>query len=138
MPQEPNINLDKIKRINDPVMPVPRKNSKRLAENLDPNDKEVFGSTGPDSGFAIKIVNKYKTLWGNHPRNKLVSSIVTNLMINRAAHFGRAPTVYDLHHILGILRITENSLGDLSEELLIKCSKEKNKGTHLLSIFNFY
>ena len=33
MPQEPNINLDKIKRINDPVMPVPRKNSKRLAEN---------------------------------------------------------------------------------------------------------
>ena len=47
MPQEPNINLDKIKRINDPVMPVPRKNSKRLAENLDPNDKEVFGSTGP-------------------------------------------------------------------------------------------
>ena len=71
MPQEPNINLDKIKRINDPVMPVPRKNSKRLAENLDPNDKEVFGSTGPDSGFALKIVNKYKTLWGNHPRNKL-------------------------------------------------------------------
>ena len=99
MPQEPNINLDKIKRINDPVMPVPRKNSKRLAENLDPNDKEVFGSTGPDSGFALKIVNKYKTLWSNHPRNKLVSSIVTNLMIHRAAHFGRAPTAVSYTHL---------------------------------------
>ncbi len=138
MPQEPNINLDKIKRINDPVMPVPRKNSKRLAENLDPNDKEVFGSTGPDSGFAIKIVNKYKTLWSTHPKNKLISSIVTNIMINRAAHFGRAPTVYDFHHVLGILRITENSLGELTEDLLNKCSKEKNKGSNLLSIFNFY
>ena len=64
MPQEPNINLDKIKRINDPVMPVPRKNSKRLAENLDPNDKEVFGSTGPDSGFALKIVRQVQNFMG--------------------------------------------------------------------------
>ena len=59
-------------------------------------------------------------------------------MINRAAHFGRAPTVYDFHHVLGILRITENSLGELTEDLLNKCSKEKNKGSNLLSIFNFY
>ena len=48
-------------------------------------------------------------------------------MINRAAHFGRAPTVYDLHHILGILRITENSLGDLSEDFKLNALRKKIK-----------
>ena len=138
MPQEPNINLDKNKRVNEPLLPVPRRSAKRLAEKLDPNNEEVYGSTGPDSGFAIKIVNKYKFLWKNHPRHKLVTTIITNLIISRAAHFGRAPTVYDFHHVLGLLRISENSLGDLTEELLIKCSKEKIKGQYLLSIINFY
>ena len=83
MPQEPNINLDKIKRINDPVMPVPRKTLKDLQKILIKR-QEVFGSTGLDSGFALKIVNKYKTLWDNHPRNKLVSWCY-KLLINRAA-----------------------------------------------------
>ena len=137
MSQEPKINLDNAKRINEPSLPVPRR-SKRYNEKLDPKNHEIFGSTGPDSGFALKIVNKYKTLWQQHPRQKLVTSIVTNLMISRASHFGRAPTVYDFHHILGILRITENNLGDLSEDLLNKCAKDKIKGQSLLSIINFY
>ena len=92
MSQEPKINLDNAKRINEPSLPVPRR-SKRYNEKLDPKNQEIFGSTGPDSGFALKIVNKYKTLWQQHPRQKLVTSIVTNLMINRASHFGRAPTI---------------------------------------------
>ena len=137
MSQEPNINLDNVKRINEPSLPVPRR-SNRYNEKLEPQNQEIFGSTGPDSGFALKIVNKYKTLSQHHPRQKLVTSIVTNLMMSRASHFGRAPTIYDFHHILGILRITEDNLGDLTDDLLNKCAKDKIKGQSLISIINFY
>ena len=60
MSQEPKINLNNAKRINEPSLPVPRR-SKRYNEKLDPKNQEIFGSTGPDSGFALKSVNKSKT-----------------------------------------------------------------------------
>ena len=70
MSQEPKINLDNAKRINEPSLPVPRR-SKRYNEKLDPKNQEIFGSTGPDIGFALKIVNKYKTLWQQHQGKNL-------------------------------------------------------------------
>ena len=60
MSQEPNIDTSKIPTKADLPMPVPRRLSNRPAENINPNSEEVFGNTGPDSGFALKIVNKYK------------------------------------------------------------------------------
>ena len=106
MSQEPNIDTSKIPTKADLPMPVPRRLSNRPAENINPNSEEVFGNTGPDSGFALKIVNKYENIWEEHPRKKLITSIVTNLMIYRSSSFGRAPTVSDLHLILGLLRIS--------------------------------
>ncbi len=137
MPQEPNIDISKIESKKEISMPVPRRNDTRPAENINPSSDEVFGNTGPDSGFALKIVNKYKNIWETHPRKKLISSVVTNLVIYRASNYGRAPTVSDLHLVLGLLRISENSIGELNDEVLDKCAEEEPKGLHLIELFNF-
>ncbi len=137
MPQEPNIDISKIESKKEISMPVPRRTGRRPAENINPSSDEVFGNTGPDSGFALKIVNKYKNIWETHPRKKLISSVVTNLIIYRASNYGRAPTVSDLHLVLGLLRISENSIGELNDEVLDKCSEEEPKGLYLIELFNF-
>jgi len=137
MPQEPNIDISKIEGKEEIPMPVPRRGNKRPAENIKPSSDEVFGNTGPDSGFALKIVNKYKNIWETHPRNKLISSVITNLIIYRASNYGRAPTVSDLHLILGLLRISENNIGEMNDEVLDKCAKDHPKGLHLIELFNF-
>ena len=137
MPQEPNIDISKIESKKEISMPVPRRTGRRPAENINPTSDEVFGNTGPDSGFALKIVNKYKNIWEMHPRKKLISSVVTNLIIYRASNYGRAPTVSDLHLVLGLLRISENSIGELNDEVLDKCAEEDTKGLYLIELFNF-
>ena len=137
MPQEPNIDISKIESKKEISMPVPRRTGRRPAENINPSSDEVFGNTGPDSGFALKIVNKYKNIWETHPRKKLISSVVTNLIIYRASNYGRAPTVSDLHLVLGLLRISENSIGELNDEVLDKCAEEDTKGLYLIELFNF-
>ena len=137
MPQEPNIDISKIESKKEISMPVPRRTGRRPAENINPTSDEVFGNTGPDSGFALKIVNKYKNIWEMHPRKKLISSVVTNLIIYRASNYGRAPTVSDLHLVLGLLRISENSTGELNDEVLDKCAEEDTKGLYLIELFNF-
>ena len=137
MPQEPNIDISKIESIKELPMPVPRRTEARPAQNIKPNSDEVFGNTGPDSGFALKIVSNYKNIWKSHPRNKLISSVITNLIIYRASHYGRAPTINDLHLVLGLLRISENNTGELNEEVLNRCTKDKIKGLHLVNLFNF-
>ncbi len=137
MPQEPNIDISKIESKKEVSMPVPRRTGRRPAENINPTSDEVFGNTGPDSGFALKIVNKYKNIWEMHPRKKLISSVVTNLIIYRASNYGRAPTLSDLHLVLGLLRISENSIGELNDEVLDKCAEEDTKGLYLIELFNF-
>jgi len=137
MPQEPNIDISKIESKKEISMPVPRRTGRRPAENINPSSDEVFGNTGPDSGFALKIVNKYKNIWEMHPRKKLISSVVTNLIIYRASNYGRAPTLSDLHLVLGLLRISENSIGELNDEVLDKCAEEDTKGLYLIELFNF-
>ena len=52
MPQEPDIDISKIESKEELPMPVPRRTDVRPAENIKPNSDEVFGNTGPDSGFA--------------------------------------------------------------------------------------
>ena len=74
---------------------------------------------------------------GDASRKKLISSVVTNLIIYRASNYGRAPTVSDLHLVLGLLRISENSIGELNDEVLDKCAEEDTKGLYLIELFNF-
>ena len=137
MPQEPDIDISKIEIKKELPMPVPRRSEKRPAVNINPNSDEVFGNTGPDTGFALKIVSSYKNIWDTHPRNKLITSVITNLIIYRASHFGRAPTISDLHLVLGLLRVSEISIGELNDEVLDKCVRDNPKGLHLIELFNF-
>ena len=137
MQQEPDIDISKIEIKKELPMPVPRRSEKRPAENINPNSDEVFGNTGPDTGFALKIVSSYKNIWDTHPRNKLITSVITNLIIYRASHFGRAPTISDLHLVLGLLSVSEISIGELNDEVLDKCVRDNPKGLHLIELFNF-
>jgi len=136
MSQEPNIKIPFQESNSEISMPVPRRMPSRPAETVMP-DYEQYGNVGPDSGFAMKIVNKDSVLWSSHPKKKLVSTIIVNLILFRAAHFGRAPTTSDFHLVLGLLRITEDNTGELTDAVLDICSKEKMQGSHLSKVFNF-
>ncbi len=136
MSQEPNINTDSVVNLKKTSLPVPRRMPVRPAENIHPNS-DSYGNVGPDSGFAIKIVNKYSELWGFHPRKKLITKIIVNLILFRASYFGRAPTAADLHLVLGLLRVSENNSGELSSTVLDRSSKESMQGLHLTKVFNF-
>ena len=136
MSQEPHININPQESSLETTLPVPRRMPSRPAENINP-DFDSFGNVGPDSGFAMKIVNKYRELWTSHSRKKLISNVIVNLILFRSAHFGRAPANSDFHLVLGLLRITENNLGELTDDVLDTCSKEKMQGLHLNTLFNF-
>ena len=100
MSQEPNIKIQFQENKSETSMPVPRRMPSRPAETVKP-DFEQYGNVGPDSGFAMKIVNKDNALWSSHPKKKLISTIIVNLILFRASHFGRAPTTRDFHLVLG-------------------------------------
>lgn len=136
MSQEPNIKIQFQESKSETSMPVPRRMPSRPAETVKP-DFEQYGNVGPDSGFAMKIVNKDNALWSSHPKKKLISTIIVNLILFRASHFGRAPTTRDFHLVLGLLRITEDNTGELTDDVLNICSKEKLQGVHLSTVFNF-
>ena len=136
MSQEPNINIDYGVSSKETALPVPRRMPSRPAEKLDPTFT-AYGNVGPDSGFAIKIVNKYSDLWASHPRKKLITNIIVNLILFRSSHFGRAPTNADFHLILGLLRISEKNIGELTNEVLETSSKEAMQGAHITKKFNF-
>ena len=136
MSQEPNVNINYGVSSKETNLPVPRRMPSRPTEKLDPGFS-TYGNVGPDSGFALKIVNKYSDLWSSHPRKKLITNIVVNLILFRSSHFGRAPTSADFHLVLGLLRISENSTGELTNEILDKSSKEKMQGACLTNVFNF-
>ena len=63
MPQEPNINLDKIKRINDPVMPVLRKTLKDLQKILIQTTKK-FLEVLTRQWFCIKNSEQVQNFMG--------------------------------------------------------------------------
>ena len=136
MSQEPNINIHSQESSLETDLPVPRRMPSRPAEYVNPNF-DSFGNVGPDSGFAMKIVNKYSELWSDHSRKKLISTVIVNLILYRSSHFGRAPTTKDFHLVLGLLRITQQNSGELTDDVLDVCSKEKLQGLHLNKVFNF-
>ena len=64
-------------------------------------------------------------------------NIIVNLILFRSSHFGRAPTNADFHLILGLLRIAEKNIGELTNEVLETSSKEAMQGAHITKKFNF-
>jgi hypothetical protein len=137
MTQQPNIIPDTKVLNQDLNLPVPRSlGSKKNTSELVSPMEEVFSIPSPDSGYALKLIKQFKHLWVDHYKGKLISKIVTNLVIYQASMLGRAPTKSDVVKVIEILEITENNLGKLDKDTLKICSGEKIQGLHLAELFN--
>ena len=137
MTQQPNIIPDTQGLKQDLNLPVPRLlGSKKNKSELTSPLEEVFSIPSPDSGYALKLIKQFKHLWLNHYKSKLISKIITNLVIYQASTLGRAPTKSDVVKVIEILEITENNLGKLDKDTLKICSGEKIHGLHLAELFN--
>ena len=137
MTQQPNIIPDNQGLKQDLNLPVPRSlGSKKNKSELTSPLEEVFSIPSPDSGYALKLIKQFKHLWLNHYKSKLISKIITNLVIYQASTLGRAPTKSDVVKVIEILEITENNLGKLDKDTLKICSGEKIHGLHLAELFN--
>ena len=134
MTQQPNIP----KRINSKVTEmntsVPRSQGNLSDNTIITIDEEIFSIPSPDSGYALKLIKEFQPLWSQHYKKNLISKVVTNLVIYQASKAGRAPTRSDVVKVIQALSITENSVGILDKEILLKCSMETIKGLHLADL----
>ena len=134
MTQQPNIP----KRINSKVTEmntsVPRSQGNLSDNTITTIDEEIFSIPSPDSGYALKLIKEFQSLWSQHYKKNLITKVVTNLVIYQASKAGRAPTRSDVVKVVKALSITEKSVGILDKETLLKCSKETLKGLHLADL----
>ena len=134
MTQQPNIP----KRINSKVTEmntsVPRSQGNLSDNTITTIDEEIFSIPSPDSGYALKLIKEFQSLWSQHYKKNLITKVVTNLVIYQASKAGRAPTRSDVVKVVKALSITEKSVGILDKETLLKCSKETIKGLHLADL----
>jgi len=134
MTQQPNIP----KRINSKVTEmntsVPRSQGNLSDNTIITIDEEIFSIPSPDSGYALKLIKEFQPLWSQHYKKNLITKVVTNLVIYQASKAGRAPTRSDVVKVVQALSITENSVGILDKEILLKCSLETIKGLHLADL----
>ena len=134
MTQQPNIP----KRINSKVTEmntsVPRSQGILSDNAITTIDEEIFSIPSPDSGYALKLIKEFQSLWSQHYKKNLITKVVTNLVIYQASKAGRAPTRSDVVKVVKALSITEKSVGILDKETLLKCSKETIKGLHLADL----
>src|SRR6056300_289977 len=137
MTQQPNIIPGSQGLIQHMNLPVPRSlgSTKNVSKLVSPLEK-VFSIPSPDSGYALKLIKQFKHLWVDHYKGKLISKIITNLVIYQASTSGRAPTKSDVIKVIEILEITENNLGKLDKDTLKICSGEKIPGLHLSELFS--
>ena len=136
MSQQPNINDSnhKLQTLSD--LPVPRSQGEQNSSSTLKHPYEVvFSIPSPDSGYALKLIKKYEHLWNSHYKKKLISKIISNLVIYQASLVGRGPTKSDIEKVLKVLEINETSLGLLNKDNLLIAGKETIKGLHLSELF---
>ena len=137
MSQQPNIDESNYKLQTLSDLPVPRSQGKKdLSSQLKHPYELVFSIPSPDSGYALKLIKKYEHFWSSHNKKKLISKIISNLVIYQASLVGRGPTRSDLEKVLKVLEINETSLGLLTKDNLLIAGKETIKGLHLSELFS--
>ena len=72
----------------------------------------------------------------SHHKKKLISKIISNLVIYQASLAGRGPTKTDIEKVLKVLEISETSLGLLTKDSLLIAGNETIKGLHLSELFS--
>ena len=78
----------------------------------------------------------YEHFWSSHHKKKLITKIISNLVIYQASLAGRGPTKSDIEKVLKVLKISEASLGLLTKDNLLIAGKETIKGLHLSELFS--
>ena len=137
MSQQPNIQIESKKNIEDSDLPVPRSQGKdTLPNSLRSPDEEVFSIPSPDSGYALKLIKPFTVMWKNNHKHKLITKVVTNLVIFQASKIGRAPTKSDVINVIDTLKIKDLDAGVLDTATLKKCSLESIQGLHLSKLFD--
>ena len=137
MSQQPSIEETNYKLQTLTDLPVPRSQGKKDSSiSLKHPYEEVFSIPSPDSGYALKLIKKYEHFWSTHHKKKLISKIISNLVIYQASLVGRGPTKSDIEKVLNVLEINETSLGLLTNENLLIAGKETIKGLHLSELFS--
>ena len=137
MSQQPNIEETNYKLQTLSDLPVPRSQGEQNSSSTLKHPYEVvFSIPSPDSGYALKLIKKYEHLWSSHHRKKLISKIISNLVIYQASLAGRGPTKSDIEKVLKVLKISEASLGLLTKDNLLIAGKETIKGIHLSELFS--
>ena len=137
MSQQPNIEETNYKLQTLSDLPVPRSQGKKDSNSsLKHPYEEVFSIPSPDSGYALKLIKKYEHSWSSHHKKKLITKIISNLVIYQASFAGRGPTKSDIEKVLKVLEISETSLGLLTKDNLLIAGKETIKGLHLSKLFS--
>ena len=100
MSQQPNINDSNYKLQTLSDLPVPRSQGEQNSSSTLKHPYEVvFSIPSPDSGYALKLIKKYEHLWSSHHKKKLISKIISNLVIYQASLVGRGPTKSDIEKV---------------------------------------
>ena len=137
MSQQPNTEETNYKLQTLSNLPVPRSQGKKDSSSpLKHPYEEVFSIPSPDSGYALKLIKKYEHFWSSHHKKKLITKIISNLVIYQASLVGRGPTKSDVEKVLQVLEISETSLGLLTKDSLLLAGKETIKGLHLSELFS--
>lgn len=113
MGQEPNIRLgleDLPRAVPEPAAPA-RWSPQRPGDFVSPDEVPwggAFGTPGPDTGFAYKIVRNLDLPGAAHRRSDIEAVLVV-VMSARASSLGRAPTAADAAVAIDLLELSEAS-----------------------------
>jgi hypothetical protein len=72
-----------------------------------------FGTPGPDTGYALRILRGRPLPGSEHLRSDVVAAVAA-VMAARAAALGRAPVPADVEAALALLTLDESALGRMS------------------------
>ena len=105
MAQQPNVEIDVAERPQPTPEPAAagtwRPERPGEAEGATVDSGGVFGHTGPNTGYALKLIRAAE--YQGTGRDKEVEAVVAAVAGARAAHFGRAPVMGDVQIGLALL-----------------------------------
>jgi hypothetical protein len=110
---EPNIRLgsDDLPRDDAPPGAPRRWSPQRPGDLGSPDDVPwggAFGTPGPDTGFAFRLVRDRELPGSAHQRPD-VEAVVVAVMSARASAIGRAPIASDVSAAIGLLELTDTT-----------------------------
>jgi hypothetical protein len=85
--------------------------------DLEPPSGPRFGATGPDPGYGLKLARRMEPrlvlAGGEHAKDVVAGGFACGS--RRAAHFGRAPVIYDMEWAFGLWGYLGGAPDDLVE-----------------------